>query len=646
MLDEKSPTPTSGDSTWLDQYYTSSKTHEPVDATDDAGYSVTAHISAVDKYTVGPEVGSGGMKSVRRAHDQNTNRDVAMAVLQDERQQPRFLRRFVREARLTAALEHPNIVPVHEIGVADDGRPYFTMKLLGGESLHSVLQKLDAGEPEYRQRYTLSRLLQIFLGAGHAVAFAHSRGVIHLDLKPANIQVGGFGEVLVLDWGLAKVMERPDALTLPEELRVVHTEGVVRGTPGFMAPEQTRGEYSKLDERTDVYALGAVLLTVLTGKLPLPDQAPVFDRRSPVALQAVTLKAMAADPAARYQSVRDLLRDVQAFLAGYATTAQQASVLTLLWLLIKRQKVAAGLVLGSMAVILTIGVVAFVRIARSEHVALRALKRIEEEQAENRKLGLLAAPRVVQKAGELLRVYDYDGALEQLDFAVALDAALDSAWELKAWLHSGRLEFDEALRAFRRGRRHRADRVEKNPTKLRTMEDLAAHYRGVSFPLPREQQLWFVSELLRLGRANGDYLPAMLTEFFTLQNEAELDFAVITDELKLVNPDSKKLELLVTPADDGLRLTLRGEKITQLQPLCGVPVTALDLSDAPGADLGPLRTVSTLTELRLVRWPRHLLSRLSVLTQLTCVVVAPADVAAVQNDLKGRMAKPPQVTGE
>ncbi|MEI6085538.1 MAG: serine/threonine-protein kinase, partial [Verrucomicrobiota bacterium] len=447
MPDEIPSIPATDDSAWLDQYYTASKTHERAEGSDDVPYSATAHISAADKYRVGEEVGSGGMKSVRRAHDQNASRDVAMAVLLDARREPRFIRRFVREARLTAALEHPNIVPVHEIGVAEDGRPYFTMKLLGGESLHSALQKLAAGDPEYRRRYTLARLLQIFLGAGNAVAFAHSRGVIHLDLKPANIQVGGFGEVLVLDWGLAKVMERADALELPEELRVVHTEGVVRGTPGFMAPEQTRGEYSKFDERTDVYALGSVLLTLLTGKLPMPNEKPVFDRRVPVALQAVVLKAMAADPAARYQSVRDILRDVQSFLAGYATSAQQASALTLLWLLIKRQKVAVALVTVSLVVILSIGVVAFIRIARSERVALQALEQIEQEQAANRKLGLLAAPRVFQKAGELLRAYDFEGALEQLNFAVALDGTLSTAWNLKGWLHISRLEFDEALTA-------------------------------------------------------------------------------------------------------------------------------------------------------------------------------------------------------
>ncbi|MCG3146814.1 MAG: Serine/threonine-protein kinase PknD [Verrucomicrobiae bacterium] len=647
MPDQNLPiTPPSGDSTWLEQYYTASKTHERADGVDDAGYSVTAHIAAADKYAVGEEVGSGGMKSVRRARDQNANRDVAMAVLLDEKHKPRFLRRFVREARLTAALEHPNIVPVHEVGMGDDGRPYFTMKLLGGESLHSILQKLDSGEPDYRQRYSLARLLQIFLGAGNAVAFAHSRGVIHLDLKPANIQVGGFGEVLVLDWGLAKIMERPGALELPAELRVVHTEGVVRGTPGFMAPEQIRGEYSKFDERTDVYALGVVLSTVLTGKLPAPNERPVFDRRVPVALQAVALKAQAAAPADRYQSVRDLLRDVQAFLGGYATSAQQASALTVLWLLIKRQKRAATLVAVSAVVILTIGVVAFVRIARSERVALDALEQIRQEQAANRKLGLLAAPRVYQRAGELFRAYDYDGGMEQLNFAVALDKTLAPAWTVKAWLHLGRTEFDEALTAFGRASGKPLDRSLPPPEKPKTLEELALKYLNVPPLLTKEQRLALAGELYRLGRAQGEWMQWMLGQFFTLQNRRTVDFEIVNAEFKILNPDAKNLEVVPLMTADGLTVAVRGDKVVTLLPLLGLSLTAVDVSGAIGADLNPLRAMSQLRELRLVRWPRNLFSRLWPLTQLTRVVVAAPDVVPLQNDLKVRMPKPPEVVGE
>ncbi|MEI8342624.1 MAG: serine/threonine-protein kinase, partial [Verrucomicrobiota bacterium] len=209
----ENPSLDSEETAWLAQYYTNSKTHDTVEA-DENPEGDPAHVSAqlfpvsTQKYRLGEEVGSGGMKSVHRAHDLNANRDVAMAKLREASAPPRRMRRFVREARITAALEHPNIVPVHEIGVDETGKPYFTMKLLGGETLHSVLKKLSSGDAAFQKKYTLARLLQIFQSVCNAAAFAHSRGIIHLDLKPSNIQVGDFGEVLVLDWGLAKMMEQ------------------------------------------------------------------------------------------------------------------------------------------------------------------------------------------------------------------------------------------------------------------------------------------------------------------------------------------------------------------------------------------------------------------------------------------------------
>ena len=586
MADETSKS----DSSWLEQYYTASKTHDPGLESTDPAYSPAAHIAATEKYAVGTEVGRGGMKSVRRAHDQNANRDVAMAVLQDGKIEPRFIRRFVREARVTAALEHPNIVPVHDIGVGVDGRPYFTMKLLGGESLHGILQKIDAGETDYRRRYTLSRLLQIFLGAGNAVAFAHSRGVIHLDLKPSNIQVGDFGEVLVLDWGLAKIMDRAGALELPEELRVVHTEGVARGTPGFMSPEQTRGEYSKLDERTDVFALGAVLATVLTGRMP--GQGPLNDRRIPVALQQVALRALAADPAARYQSVRELLRDVQAFLAGYATSAQQASTFTVLWLLIKRQKVAATLVAVSLAVILAISVVAFVRITRSERVALQALEKIEQEQAANRKLGLLAAPRVLQQANDALRAYDLDAGEQQLDFALGLDGRQAPGWSYKACLHLGRWEFAEAVTAFDRAERltgRKPPREDKPPDQIKTLRDLAVKYRHTGAPTG----LQFVLDVQRLGKSSPEWRQLTLAEFFHERNRTAADFGLVADALRVLNPATTEVKLDYE-FTDGWELRLAGENLGQLLPLVGLPVIALDLTGCAPTELAPLSVIVPL----------------------------------------------------
>ncbi len=278
------PIEKAAETSWLNQFYTPSKTTIQTEFSDsgEAGQeSPAAQLSTApgEKYQIAEELGTGGMKLVRRTLDRNASRDVAMAVLLDPNARSKKVSRFVREARITAALEHPNIVPIYDIGVDEEGKPYFTMKLLGGETLHSILQKLGEGNVDFRKRYPLNRLLRIYLSVCNAVSFAHSRGVIHLDLKPANIQVGDFGEVLVLDWGLAKVLQKdpalfPHRLVLGEGLREIPSEGVVRGTPGFMGPEQSRGEYASLNEHTDIFALGAVLYTILKCKPPSKNTNP------------------------------------------------------------------------------------------------------------------------------------------------------------------------------------------------------------------------------------------------------------------------------------------------------------------------------------------------------------------------------------
>ena len=206
-----------------------------------------------EKYIFRKSIGRGGMKMVIQVKDRDTMRDIAMAVFPDAAHRPAAdLRRFIDEARITASLEHPNIVPVHDIGIDATGAPYFTMKLLRGETLASVLKKLNSGDPEYRKLYTLPALLRIFNRVCDAVAFAHSKGVIHLDLKPENIQIGDFGEVLLMDFGLAKIISKADedekkeapVYTNQTYIPGVTIDGITKGTPGYMAPEQAAGKNS------------------------------------------------------------------------------------------------------------------------------------------------------------------------------------------------------------------------------------------------------------------------------------------------------------------------------------------------------------------------------------------------------------------
>jgi len=233
-----------------------------------------------DKYRIVGEIARGGMGVILKGHDGDLGRDVALKVLDPElAKNPAVVSRFVEEAQIGGQLQHPGIVPVYELGVMADEAPYFTMKLVKGRTLSALLsQRRSMAENR-------TRLLQIFESVCQTIAYAHSKGVLHRDIKPANIMVGAFGEVQVVDWGLAKVLHRGGVADERRQKQSVFTIietvrsgpgssgsdsiiGSVMGTPAYMSPEQAQGEIEKLDERADVFSLGASLCEILTGRPP------------------------------------------------------------------------------------------------------------------------------------------------------------------------------------------------------------------------------------------------------------------------------------------------------------------------------------------------------------------------------------------
>ncbi|MET0556802.1 MAG: serine/threonine-protein kinase [Vicinamibacteria bacterium] len=273
-----------------------------------------ASASASDRYEVRGEIARGGMGTVLAAFDRELLREVALKVVSDGA--PAGGDRLVREARVLARLEHPGLVPVHDVGTLADGRTFYAMKWVRG----SRLDRHFAGERSIPVR------LRTFERICETVAFAHAHGVLHRDLKPENVMVGPFGEVLVIDWGVARIRGGTEASALSAS--AAGTEhGTVLGTPGYMAPEQARGEVEAVDERADVYALGAILHHLLTDAPPPADGAPAGPRRRnpavPRPLDSICLKALAGDRALRYPSVTALSRDVSAFLSARPVEAHR-----------------------------------------------------------------------------------------------------------------------------------------------------------------------------------------------------------------------------------------------------------------------------------------------------------------------------------
>ncbi len=328
------------------------RTHEIVDR-------LSGRETSFGKYHLAKRVGGGMSGAVFRVWDEDLDRPVALKLLHERyidaksplraSDKSRARARFIDEARLTAQLDHPNIVPLHDFGITGNGRPYFTMKFVKGRTLTEIMEvRNDVTGP-----WTLTRTLGVFLKACEAVAYAHEKGVIHRDLKPSNIMVGRFGAVYVVDWGFVRrvgvedsqvVNPRTVAMDLPKPAGAdgvpldpaMTREGDVIGTPLYMSPEQARGQNSRVGRPSDIYGLGAILYHLLAGTPPYqtgkrllngsevvaaiisrpPDAIDAIAPRAPYELRRVVERAMAREVSDRYESVSEMSNDILAFIEG------------------------------------------------------------------------------------------------------------------------------------------------------------------------------------------------------------------------------------------------------------------------------------------------------------------------------------------
>ena len=343
-----------------------------------AGAPLTDVIGTGPRYTRSSLHAAGGMGNVWLARDTHLGRDVALKELPPESFKGLAPVRFVREARITGQLEHPGIVPVYELGRdPETGRPFYVMRFVRGRTLSQVVELFHRGRrPDWYEPMELVTLLSAFVSVCNTVAYAHSRGVVHRDLKGENIVLGDFGEVIVLDWGLAKRVDRNDPEFVEPEAGLSDWAaqtmvGQVIGTPAYMAPEQAEGRLDQIGACTDIFGLGAILYEILSGVPPFSgaDTREVLDRAKrgeirrprefwpdvPTGLEAACLKALARAPEDRFQSAIELGQEVQSWQdrqrrraeeelrqAGDRLRQQQAALVSL-----TRSSILAGPDLGA-----------------------------------------------------------------------------------------------------------------------------------------------------------------------------------------------------------------------------------------------------------------------------------------------------------
>jgi WD40 repeat protein/TPR repeat protein/tRNA A-37 threonylcarbamoyl transferase component Bud32 len=455
----------------------------------------------------------GGLGEVFVALDSELRREVALKEIQTQHaDDPASRARFLLEGEITGNLEHPGIVPVYGLGAYPDGRPFYAMRFIRGESMQEAIKRFHGSGPGDAATRSLQmrQLLSRFLAVCDAIAYAHSRGVIHRDLKPANVMLGEYGETLVVDWGLAKPVGSTDQDTtvahrpvLPSTTDSTPTQmGQVVGTPAYMSPEQAAGQLDRIGPASDVYSLGATLYTLLTGKAPVPGRdlpevlrkvqsgeiAPArqVDPHVPAALEAICRKAMAREPGSRYPSAKALREDVDRWLADEPVSAYREGWTAWLARWARRRRTLVGSVATAALAIIAVGSVALVLLGQSRDHALRLAEEMGELAEEKGQLaeekGQLAennarlakqeakargdtekalkreeeerrrAEDQVRRSDRLLHAHSLDLALRdwrQDRGYYARTALLGNRWDLRGWEH-GHLRhlFDGQVRVF------------------------------------------------------------------------------------------------------------------------------------------------------------------------------------------------------
>ncbi|MCH7228813.1 protein kinase [Haloferula sp. A504] len=618
-----------------------------------------------DRYENAERIARGGTKEVWRVHDRRSTRDVAMAKPLPSLGENDY-DAFLREAHITARLDHPGIVKLFDMGIDADGRPFFTMELKKGRSLRQLLQEARDGAD-----FPLSQRLSILRRVCEAVAYAHSRRVLHLDLKPENIQVGEFGEVQVCDWGMSLVL-RPDAGEL-EETEVLLDPDLYgpllmhsRGTPGYMAPEQSEPGRPK-SIAMDVYSLGCLLQELLTLQAPDHTQAP--SKPGDDVLGSIVTKACRRNPAERYPTVSGLHHDLTRHLSGYRTSVERAGFLREAQLFYGRHR-SACLLVAALLLLAAMGTAVFIqqlRQSREDAVAARVaaerareLYRSQKLQAETTLHDYLAAidesdrrleEQAQMTARSVVRLTrkpfptDEDGfprivaeGRQRLDRVIALNPPPESpVWFQKFWLLFLAQDLRGALSVAGGDLEPVQDLVALAHKHLPAQPD--------SGPLPAAAFGQLMRDLIALREPHRTPLMERMLVYDMRFPRTDAERAAILREvLAAMNPDAPEVNLLFEPRQRSVEVQgsevrtlslrawhdcsnlsllrflkprevlLRGTKLADLGELNGLQPLRIDLRDTEVTDLQPLAGMHYLQQV-LVTPGRFTERQLSILKE-------------------------------
>jgi serine/threonine protein kinase len=595
-----------------------------------------------ERYRVLNEIARGGMGAVLRAADCDIRREVAVKYLLDQADE-RKKARFIEEAQITGQLEHPNIVPIHELGIDAKKRLFFSMKMVRGRSLQQVLNELREYPRSAEKEYTLTRLLGILVNVCNALAYAHSRGVVHRDLKPANIMIGDFGEVYVMDWGLAKVLSH-DSRSSPEERgqeraspvlqtavqpsfswaeAPAHTsatvqtsrqaaddqtvDGTILGTPLYMSPEQAVGNIAAIDQRSDIYSLGALLYEMLTLQPPvkkegghmailmrvsqgdiIPPALRTPERaragKIPKELAAVAMKALAKDPRQRYPDVAALRRDIELFLEGRSVSAKEDTKWEAMLKFVRRNK-AFSMATGVAAATLTVVLLGsswlnYKARVRAEAAYAAYLQEQQEKHLQARK----AVPAFVEAAHAAAERKKFADALAQVNVALEYDPDYAPARLLKGQLLIARKDFVAARQELERYLKSR----------------------------PGDEYTAKLARLCAVGKVDDPALNAELADVLIRQQMTTLAVGLLQAPEKLREVHRLKIERAWRGLGQRLSMDANGQlslnldncpQVLDLVPLKGMPLRELLLHHSQVRDLMPLQGMP-LTRLSLYNCPR------------------------------------------